>query len=548
MFNIINKKSIGVDIADRTIEVVELVKSAGWAKVRSFGRIKLPIGIVERGRIKDEKKLALALKKAMLTASPKPIKAGKIIFGLPESQVYTHIFKIKRKPGQTPEEIGALSQKEASKSIPVRDDRIIFSYRALFRTKSEIFIVLLAAEKKVVAEWRDFFKNMNMEPEVFDIETLANFRGLDIKDRKKTVCLIDIGSNTTNISIFHKRGLYYSHACQPAGDDFTTAIAKNLKVDEDTAEKLKINAGLNKAKEKIYPLLIEGLGRIIKEIKASVKYFEETFQAPVEEIILIGGSSRLKGLIEYMKPNFDLPISLGRSKFFKDVNFEYIEAAGLARRDLDKKWDKKDPSIPTEEGKAGNKPAVAPITEELEEIDQSQLTLTPETKKENKPRSLKKNLFFLAAIIFIGIVLTGLAFLWRQADRQKRQEGERPQLQEYSQTETEAEDEITSPATEEESLESPEEGESEEVVEPEEAIITEEAKETEKNPSVIISDTETGWLNVRQGPGSSYGIITKVQPGEVYEVIEESSGWIKIQLSDDSQGWISSKYAEKFIE
>lgn len=547
MLNIIHKKSIGVDIADRTIEVVELVKSAGWAKVRSFGRIKLAAGIVERGRIKDEKKLTLALKKALLSAGPKPIKAGKIIFGLPESQIYTHIFRVKRKPGLTPKEIDIQVQKEAFKNIPLRDNQMVFSYRTLFKTKSEIFIVLLATEKKIVSEWRNFFKSVDLEVEVFDIETLANFRGLDIKDRKKTVCLIDIGSKQTNISIFYKKGLYYSYVCRPAGDDFTAAIAKNLKVDEDTAEKLKINAGLNKAKEKIYPLLTEGLDQIIKEIKSSVKYFEETFQAPVEEIILIGGGSRLKGLVEYLKPNFDLPISLGRSKFFKDVNFEYIEAAGLARRGLDKRWDKKDPFIPILDKRAGKKEAAETLAVEPKKISRHNLILTPETEKEDKPRNLKKDLIFLAAIILAGLVLIGLAFGWRQIDRQKREDKKKSQVQEYSQ-----------PPEEKINEEVPREGDLEENLNPDEALEPEENPEEvslpaeepkeEPKPSVIISDTETGWLNVRQGPGASYEIIAKVQPSEVYEVVEEKTGWIKIQLSADSQGWISAKYAEKFIE
>jgi hypothetical protein len=62
---------------------------------------------------------------------------------------------------------------------------------------------------------------------------------------------------------------------------------------------------------------------------------------------------------------------------------------------------------------------------------------------------------------------------------------------------------------------------------------------------IIINDTETGWLNIRNGAGSSYPILAKVYPGEEYGVIEERSGWQKIRLSDGREGWLSAKYTQE---
>ncbi|MCL5411275.1 MAG: SH3 domain-containing protein [Patescibacteria group bacterium] len=62
---------------------------------------------------------------------------------------------------------------------------------------------------------------------------------------------------------------------------------------------------------------------------------------------------------------------------------------------------------------------------------------------------------------------------------------------------------------------------------------------------VKISSTPTGWLNVRGGASQSNSIITKVNPGEIYELLEEKTGWYKIKLSDGKEGWISSQYATK---
>lgn len=62
---------------------------------------------------------------------------------------------------------------------------------------------------------------------------------------------------------------------------------------------------------------------------------------------------------------------------------------------------------------------------------------------------------------------------------------------------------------------------------------------------IVILDTPTDWLNVREGPGTNNPIITKVYPGEIYPQLEESGNWYKIQLGDSQQGWIYSQYANK---
>jgi cytoskeletal protein RodZ len=65
--------------------------------------------------------------------------------------------------------------------------------------------------------------------------------------------------------------------------------------------------------------------------------------------------------------------------------------------------------------------------------------------------------------------------------------------------------------------------------------------------SVTIKDTETGYLNVREGASTATKIITTVDPGTTYPLLDTSTNgdWYKIELDDGNAGWISTKYAEK---
>jgi uncharacterized protein YgiM (DUF1202 family) len=62
---------------------------------------------------------------------------------------------------------------------------------------------------------------------------------------------------------------------------------------------------------------------------------------------------------------------------------------------------------------------------------------------------------------------------------------------------------------------------------------------------VIVKQTPTGYLNVREGPGQSYAVISRILPGQTFVFLEEGIGWVKIRLNDGSEGWVSSTYVEK---
>ncbi|MDO8657930.1 MAG: PEGA domain-containing protein [Candidatus Levybacteria bacterium] len=68
---------------------------------------------------------------------------------------------------------------------------------------------------------------------------------------------------------------------------------------------------------------------------------------------------------------------------------------------------------------------------------------------------------------------------------------------------------------------------------------------TPVSPSVLILQTPTGFLRVRDGPSLSGTEIARVYPTETYELVSEQTGWYKIKLKDGKTGWVSGQYAQK---
>ncbi|OGK50489.1 hypothetical protein A3B50_01760 [Candidatus Roizmanbacteria bacterium RIFCSPLOWO2_01_FULL_40_42] len=61
---------------------------------------------------------------------------------------------------------------------------------------------------------------------------------------------------------------------------------------------------------------------------------------------------------------------------------------------------------------------------------------------------------------------------------------------------------------------------------------------------ILIKDTPTGFLRVREEPNIIATEAAQVKPGDRYSVIEEQNSWYKIEYEEGKEGWISSEYAE----
>ncbi|MBU1132011.1 pilus assembly protein PilM [Patescibacteria group bacterium] len=702
-----SKKSIGLDIGDRTINVVELISSGGKMQVSSIGHVEMPVGIVERGRIKNEARLAKYIDQAFATAIPQALIPKKVIFGLPKSQIYSHPFTV---PIHSEDDRDDLVAQEVKASIPLEEDDCTFSYKVIGEDEDEVELLVIAASRQVVAEWHEFFEKMKLDVDVFDVEALAAFRGLFEAGVENPVCIVDIGAEETSIDIFNDEGLKSSFAVDVAGKDFTRAVARFLKIKFAAAEQQKRRIGLSKPGEQIFPVLVKALEPILKEVKQAIKYFQEKNNEKVEKIILVGGSARLRGIADYFSTNLKLPAELGESDLLagdgtinKKEALEYIQSAGLALRGLDKDWEARDVAMSPE----AMSPLVAPKKNfempEEKKVGVISNGVGPESNVmnlvEEKEETSKLNVQKIILLVILVVGFIGIAgAYWFKSNQQAKQEQDvasllTAQFQKNQSIEVKVpvalkasayttdrvqgrtiEDSVESAANFEEaktfskagvetetnpseflwsdplnsapaelvfpltmtwlvfnptqadgfilaevnklnknkvqyilnsiektkieltdnpdvvylwgrvniSLDEMIEISQEETgstivpaekpaeaseVAPEEipaepteetpAVIPETAPEEfpavepelpiveEKVPTVTIKETETGWLNARSGPGTTFEIISKVNPGESYPLLQESNQWFKIELADGQEGWISAAYGLK---
>jgi cell division protein FtsA len=189
------------------------------------------------------------------------------------------------------------------------------------------------------------------------LEQLASANAVLTEDEKELgVCLVDIGSGTTDIAIFTEGAIRHTAVIPIAGDQVTNDIAMALRTPTQYAEEIKIRyacalAKLARADETIkVPSVGERPPReLSRQSLANVvePRYEELFHLILSElrrsgyedlipagIVLTGGTAKMEGAVELAEEIFHMPVRLGMPQGIKGMtdvvrNPIYSTAVGL---------------------------------------------------------------------------------------------------------------------------------------------------------------------------------------------------------------------------
>jgi len=70
-------------------------------------------------------------------------------------------------------------------------------------------------------------------------------------------------------------------------------------------------------------------------------------------------------------------------------------------------------------------------------------------------------------------------------------------------------------------------------------------KPTTNTPMVIVKNTPTGFLRLRDKPSLAGVEVARIDEGTELVLLEELNGWFKVKTSDGKEGYVSSQYVTK---
>jgi len=241
--------SFGLDITDFSIKAAQLKKRGKALRLASWGEIMLPPGLIQEGEIQDIPRVAAFLQQLLSQMQGEKIRTKNVIASLPETKAFAQVIQM---PRMAPQELQKAVPFEAENYIPLplKDMYLDFQTVQPLRNHLDHTDVLLAAlPRKTVDPYVKCLKKAGLTPHALEIEPAALARAV-IKNETTTtgVLVLDIGRSNTNFVIFAGRSLRFTAMIPVSSHTLTKAIARNLKIDEQEAETLKVRYGLKAPK------------------------------------------------------------------------------------------------------------------------------------------------------------------------------------------------------------------------------------------------------------------------------------------------------------
>ncbi len=290
---------LGLNLSDASAELVELsgglLQRPGWT---THLRVELSEGIVTNGIIHDVSLLASKLKGQF--------RPGNLAMSIPESQVYSRWLRFPAKTKLS--EIRATIAQHAAEYFPFEAHEIVFDCVSAGQHGESQDVFTAAVPHLVLNSYREFAKALDCTLVRLELESLSSARAtLPSLPKVGATLLLDIGARTTIASWFTDQGLRFTFNVPLAGQYFTERIQQGLKLTALEAERLKQTQGLS---GKVESVLVAALEPLVKSLNEGISYVQSEWQIDTKAIVLIGGSSQLPKLADYLATQFQVTTNL----------------------------------------------------------------------------------------------------------------------------------------------------------------------------------------------------------------------------------------------
>lgn len=314
--------TVGIDIGSSSIKAVEIEPNAhGWELVNA-AVTPTPNESIKDGTIVNIPEVASAVKKLLKDAG---IKASGAICAVSGSQVIVRQVQIQKMAEAM---LRKSIKYEASKyiSASVEDSVVEFEILGDGDEAGQMNVMLVAAPREMIDNRVSIMEMAGLEPLVIDIEAFAIIRSLvDFSASDKyvgrTVAIIDMGASHTDVNIVSNGEFALTRNIPIAGNSFTNAIKSLSGVSFDEAQQIKHEMTNEHSLDELCEVECDSknwkvvqplLDELIREIKRSVHYYQSQFpegsmDAAVSQIILTGGSARLRGMDKYIASKLNIP-------------------------------------------------------------------------------------------------------------------------------------------------------------------------------------------------------------------------------------------------
>jgi len=344
------KSMVGVDIGSNSVKAVELQGKGSDLQLLNLGFETLQADSVVDGQIMELNAVSNAISSIF---NEHKIKTTKVAAGVNGHSVIVKNIVL---PQMTEDELQESFAWHAEEHIPFDISDVNLDYHVTNRSGDAIHVLLAACKRDKVANLKQAIQLAGKQPTVVDVDAFAlqNCYELNYDPQPgHVVALLNIGASTTNINILNGVRSVFTRDATFGGNQYTSLLQKEMGLTFDQAEAVKRGMPVPEGIEQrdIAPILDTVSDILALEIQKTMDFYRATVEegeSAVEKILVSGGGSKLKGLVEFLSKRFEVPVEMfdpfrkikvdSRGfdpEYMREIVPEMAIAVGLALRGVD---------------------------------------------------------------------------------------------------------------------------------------------------------------------------------------------------------------------
>lgn len=232
---------IGVDIGSQSIKIAEIKNLGREITVSALGMVPTPEGTVDHTGVYDTDAIGMAIK--AICGESGATARDLVISVAGQASVLVRTLEVPRMDGPT---LKQHMEWEISRNIPFAESTVQSDYKAFpvqDAAATNMDVVMAISPQTAVDTLVGIAKKAGKAAHALDVEPLGIARilatGYTTDLHGETVCVVEIGAKTTAINMYKDGQLLLPRQVPVGGEQFTTAIANNLGVPQDEAERMK---------------------------------------------------------------------------------------------------------------------------------------------------------------------------------------------------------------------------------------------------------------------------------------------------------------------
>jgi len=340
-------RAAGIDISDGSIKWLVLEPMGDGFRVHTYGEVPLDDGIVKSGIIQDVSALSEALKTVRHELDGVTFAHA----ALPEEAAYVFSMNVPADAGR--QQTLRMIEFEFEDRVPIPPSAAVYDFnRILPEGNEEINVVVFPRD--VAEAYVEAFSGAGITLLSLEVEARSIARAVSLGTEEEPITLlVDFGRDRTGFAVLKQGHPIFTSTVQVGGEHMTQALVEKLSMTPEEVEAFKNEQGLfpsDGAKSPALEVVIGTASALADEVARHYHYWDTRRNengdrvTPVGRVLLVGGSSNLNGLDEFIASRVQAPTERGDvwqhiasydeyiPPIDKRHSLQYATAVGLALR------------------------------------------------------------------------------------------------------------------------------------------------------------------------------------------------------------------------